>query len=386
MTEITPFAAFGSSIRELPLGISARTAQYQYVTTDLRTNTLISEIELTNVSYTRKLSSAGEANAEFSVPTDLVEQLRAATSPGRTGLYILRDGRPMWGGIIWKRAYTRSTRRVSLAASSFESYFAKRFQNQTLAFAQEDQLDIARTILGDAPAHIGIDVSSALSGVLRDRVMFDYEFKTRGEELDQLSNLINGFDWNVVVSVDTSGTLRRTLVFGYPYLGVSAANTAYVFEYPGNISDFTISEDADGGGNTVWAIGGGEGEDQLETFASDTVSISNGFPILETSRSYKSVVSPTTLQGHADEDLAQLKVPVTVATVDVRPNDDPALGSYSPGDFANFIIDDPWLDGRQVLTRRITGFTVQVSDAGGPETVSLSFDTTERTQEDTAVY
>src|SRR5690606_34223265 len=236
-----------------------------------------------------------DVQADRSFPTFNV---REVTTPGRYGLYIMRNGIPVWGGMIWKRQYdsSESGGTMTLSGKTFESYFYHRFQRQTKYWANEDQLEIARWLVtsNGSAAALSIEVDDATSTRFRERTMFGYEFKTTGEELEQLANLIDGFDWNVVVGLDSNQRPTRKLTFYYPEAGVRRDKTSLQFEYPGVIKSFTMTDDAESGGNYIWAIGAGEGSEMLFESSSDYGQLSNGWPMLEASRSHKSVLRPST--------------------------------------------------------------------------------------------
>lgn len=105
--------------------------EYRYFTTNLVTNEVIAEIPFKGVSYERAIKAAGSFSGEIAVlppNPDLNDNasLYDNTMPGRTGLYVLRNGVCVWGGIIWSRSYNVITRKLSVSASEFTSYFQHR--------------------------------------------------------------------------------------------------------------------------------------------------------------------------------------------------------------------------------------------------------------------
>ena len=48
------------------------------------------------------------------------------TMPGKTAVYVVRDGICIWGGMIWSREYTLVNRTLSINASEFTSYLQHR--------------------------------------------------------------------------------------------------------------------------------------------------------------------------------------------------------------------------------------------------------------------
>jgi hypothetical protein len=102
-------------------------AQYRYFVTNLVTNELIAEIPFKGVSYERVLTGAGTFSGSIvSSPETASLSLYESTMPGRTGLYAVRNGVCVWGGIIWSRSYNVNERVVQVSASEFTSYFHHR--------------------------------------------------------------------------------------------------------------------------------------------------------------------------------------------------------------------------------------------------------------------
>ena len=359
---------------------------YAYLVTDLRTNEVLAELPFQDVSYNVKLSEAGEFNGTLFVNDETsVYDLRNTLFPGRVGLYVVRDEEPVWGGIIWKRKYDSSSRKLSIIANGFESYLGAREQLTQKTFTNTDQLDIARWLLenGGTAQSILADVSDRTSPRKRDRTFNRFEHKTVLDELTRLGNLIDGFDWNVEIYKDPeTQEIRRLFQFYYTARGVPADQTDLYWEYPGSIRTFTLSEDADAGANVVYAIGAGEGVDQLEASAVVSEQLDQGFPILEKSRSYKSVVLPQTLQSHAEKDRDRLSSPITIFEVTVSANDEPQLGSYAIGDWARFRIEDQFVTPMIDQYARITGISVTIDDGTGLERVALTLGGEEVTTED----
>jgi len=113
-------------------------AEYRYYTVDLLTNNVIAEIPFTSVSYERALSKAGS----FSGTIPMIEatasyNLYETTMPGKTALYVLRNGVCVWGGIIWSRSYSPSSKTLNVDGQEFISYLYHRAVWQTLYYGSE---------------------------------------------------------------------------------------------------------------------------------------------------------------------------------------------------------------------------------------------------------
>lgn len=358
---------------------------YAYFVTDLRNNDVLAELPLQNVAYDVKLSSIGEFSGDIIVNQETsVYDLRTTTFPGRTGLYVVRDGEPVWGGMIWKRRYDGDNRKLTLLASTFESYLGHRLQLVDQIFTNTDQLDIARWLLSnnDILDALQATVSTKTSPRRRDRTFNGFEFKEVLDELTRLGNLIDGFDWNVEIYREpATGEILRRFEFYYEARGIPADQSTLAFEFPGSIRSFTLSEDANAGANVVYAIGIGEGVDQLEAEAVVADQILANYPKLETSRSYKSVSVPATLQSHAESDRDRLSSPITIFEVTVSANEEPELGSYAIGDWARFRIEDGFVTPMIDQFARITGIKVDIDNGSGLEQVTLTLGGEEVTTE-----
>lgn len=106
----------------------AEKLKYRYYTTDLITNTVLAEIPLQSVNWSRALRRAGNLDGKIPVIGQTRHlDLYNSTMPARTGLYVVRNGRCVWGGIIWSRTYTPQDRELSISASEFTSYLYHRF-------------------------------------------------------------------------------------------------------------------------------------------------------------------------------------------------------------------------------------------------------------------
>jgi hypothetical protein len=100
---------------------------YRYFTTDIVSNTLLAEIPFKGVSFGRALKGAGEFSGKIPVIDKTASfDLYDSTMPGKTALYVTRDGECVWGGIIWSRNYNLKSRELDVSASEFTSYFHRR--------------------------------------------------------------------------------------------------------------------------------------------------------------------------------------------------------------------------------------------------------------------
>jgi hypothetical protein len=112
--------------------------EYRYFLTDLLSNQIISEVPFRDVSYERANRRAGSFSGKVPfIETTKGLNLYESTMPGRSGLYVMRNGVCVWGGIVWGRSYEVSSRELSISAAEFMSYYYHRTIWQTLQYGSE---------------------------------------------------------------------------------------------------------------------------------------------------------------------------------------------------------------------------------------------------------
>lgn len=101
--------------------------EYRYYTADLLSNQVLTEIPFRGVSYSKGLNGAGSFSGSIPVIKD-TEHLNVVenTTPTQTALYAVRNGKCVWGGIIWSRDYDVIDQELTVSASEFPSYFHHR--------------------------------------------------------------------------------------------------------------------------------------------------------------------------------------------------------------------------------------------------------------------
>jgi hypothetical protein len=172
-------------------------------------------------------------------------------------------------------------------------------------------------------------------------------------------------------------------LYGPSSLGASN----FVFEHPGNISSFTLTEDADASASRTWVVDSANdlGSAATKYYASytNTPYLSNGWPILETA------VTDRDFSVYTDQEVApyataigyRLAPPIGIYKITVNGSLDPQVGTYWPGDWCVVVTDDSFLNNRLkppyenregILVRKIASMSVSVPDNPAfPEIVDL---------------
>ena len=355
-------------------------ATYRYLFANLVSNEVIAELQITGVNFTQSLNASGTLNGSILLSgVPIAANVTASTTPGRTALYVDRDGVIVWGGIIWSRSYNSKDQKLQISAREFESYFEHRRISANQVYFNTDQLTIAQGLMNVAQAetngNIGVVVGSETSGVLVSRIFYNYEQKTVYQALLDLSRSDNGFDFAIKSAYDTSGNIIKTFELGYPRIGEAystSSTTIPVFEFPaGNVTEYEYPEDGSLVANKIYATGAGSNEGKLIYNAVATDKLIDGWPLLESSVSYNDIYDATLIQNLAAGRVAAMSYPPTTVKLVVAPALDPVLGSYIVGDDARLRIqDDRFPDGIDQIYR-ITALNVTPGETG-PERATLT--------------
>lgn len=115
--------------------------RYEYYTVDIITNEILAQIPFEDVSYERKLKDYGAFEGAITVSGQTENlDLYNSTLPGKTALYVVRNGVCVWGGIIWGRTYDLVARAMSVSAAEFTSYLSHRHIWKTYSFKFEAEV------------------------------------------------------------------------------------------------------------------------------------------------------------------------------------------------------------------------------------------------------
>jgi hypothetical protein len=336
------------------------------------------------VSFDKKLNDTGSFRGQLRVddPGIRAREPRLLTEPGRTAIYVDRDGDLLWGGIIWASRYSAANSVLELGASDFLSYFEHRRVldpsdlTKGVAFSDTDQVAIVQDVVRLAQSHAGGDLGIVFtgaqpSGVMRSVSYAMSELKPVADLLRDLANAEGGLDFTFDVRYDESGEPERFLRVGYPRLGQPGA--PHVWEYGANLIDFGWPRDAANMVTRVFAQGSGDTNQPVIRYAEDAAAYPAGWPLLEDAASQLDTKNTALLDAHVRGELAARRRPVILPELTVRADLNPVVGTYSVGDDARIIIEDPFFSGKQLdATVRILGFDVTPGDDAGQEQVKLT--------------
>lgn len=376
---------------------------YTYLFCDLMTDGLLAELPLSGVTYNTELNGIGSLRAFVPYNNETLPlDPENATTPGRTAVYVDRDGVIVWGGILWTRDLAKGGK--SIQASEFFSYYQRRYVRTTLSTDSSLLIDsdlvpdgqrlyteqryLAWSLLRYAATltggDLGLDINNLAgvggpTGIARSATYYGYERPQIYQAIADLAASDDGFDfgidvgWNVVAN-NVAPTRYRRAKLWYPQRGLTAAQSGLVFSKggpAGNILDFNWPEDGTSLATDTSVLGAGEGEAKLIATTQSADLLASGWPLLEDVQTATDVIDTAQLQGLANASLTAKSKAAVQPWFDVAADGDPAFGSYTVGDSALFAIDpEPRMPYGLEAELRITG--IEVTANRGPETVRIT--------------
>ncbi|MGW3072377.1 hypothetical protein [Kitasatospora sp. NPDC001132] len=360
---------------------------YDLLVCDLRSDRLLDRLPVQGVSYDLYIGKTGSLSATIPISDSaMARRVRESLLPGRTMLYLTRGAtfaaEIVWGGILWTRTPSRDARgfwKVDFQAAGLESVLrAHRMLTDTITSTGVDQLDIARQLVAYAQSapggNLGIEIDyGQTSNVPRDRVYSRYDLPWIGTLIDQLAAVQNGFEWIIQCYRSDDGSRHRALRLGYPRLTVGGGD--FILKSPGAITTYSLPEDATRQAN-AWQSRGATTNNNLAAESVPLMSalltspgdIAAGWPRLDGTSDYSTVISQDVLDQHAQADLAAARRPSLIPSVAYASADiaQPLLGSY-----ALLSIRDDWYYDGLTARYRVVGLKVTPEERGRAESTEL---------------
>jgi hypothetical protein len=313
--------------------VATTTPVYRALFCDLRTDQVIDVLPLTETKFDDFIGKPGSLTATVPLPDQaLARRARLALQPGRTAVWLERDGDIWWGGVLWTctpQSDEQGRMKAQFQAGTFDSYLDHRILARDLLGTATDQFDIVRTLIGhtqDQPGgDIGISPGPELSGIARN-YSYGYASLTRVRELiDQLSQLADGFEWRVHCHRDAQGRRVKRLQLGHPT--IVSGHTDIVLDQPGTVISYNLPADSTVQANVWVARGESANTDQsqeslpLTVRAESAEDIAGGWPRLESTSDHSSVQDEATLASLASAELARQRRPEVIPELTVRMDD-----------------------------------------------------------------
>jgi hypothetical protein len=361
---------------------------YRVLLCDLRTDRLLATLPLLDVSIDDYIGQAGSLSGTLPVPNrQIADQLRPIVEAGRTAVWVERDRAIWWGGVLWTVTPTvdeRGLATVDLQAGSFDTFLDHRILRETYRAQDVEQLDIARDLVHAAQQErggdIGIEYNTSVSGVLRSRTYDRSDQPIVREQLDELADVENGFEWRIACYRDPdTGRRVKQLQLGHPIIDRGEADV--VLTHPGPVQSYSLPDDGTLRAN-VWQARGGTPNDNaaaesrplLSELLVDRAALDAGWPRLDGSSDYNTT-EQASLDAHARADFNRARRNQIVPEVTVLLGQDVTPDLL--GRTVRLRLFDLWHPDGYDRRHRVVGISVTPPERGRPETADLTLDTLE---------
>lgn len=353
--------------------------EYEVRVFDVRTGTVLAELGYSDSSWSRALNDS--ESAEVTCPVDMAgrgawsdlssaSMLRGiSTGLWRFGIAILWGTYVCWAGPIVTAKPSIAS--VQFGATGLLGLFNRRrlmvygavdpaSASATVRFTGRSLAGIAQGIIQQATAEYGRELPLDYLPITvtgeHERTYNGYDYKSAGEALTQLAEVIDGPDFSfdpILVRTDSGEQIRWQVRIGQPRLG--DPTRPITWDYGTSLRE--LSMDIDGSSMTSYVAVPGDGQENAKIFGTAFTNelVDLGWPPLEDVNSeHSSSSNREELNSYAAAHLAAYKRPLVSWSATVDPALEPRLGTWQIGDWGRFdITHHPMLDGE--LVSRITG-------------------------------
>lgn len=319
---------------------------WTYKATDLVTGaTKADQLPIVPGTLARVIGDAADGDAVLNLDgnTDYLNILE----PRKTVVWALGDNVPYWSGILWSTPQQSAmSATLPLKFKTIESIFSRRQVRTTLTYGNNDQFDIARSLLTYAVtktygqiAGFTMDTTSK-SGVFRQRTYLGTDLAFILDLLKDLGNVDNGFEWEMVPTwLGEVGTRLGWLFrMGYPTLGRTDPSGMQL-NFPGNVLDYEWPRVGENSANSLIAVGdqptgGNTSMISVAPHGVNSADLANGFPLLENDVSYAGtgITDVATLNAHADSDAVAQSGNTIIPVFTLSMDQNPTLDKINLGD------------------------------------------------------
>jgi hypothetical protein len=368
--------------------------EYSYQVCDVLTDEHITWLEgLQDVSLERRISGPGAFSATIPITGRAqAAQLRRilpedpddiTAGVGRTLLHVWR-GPELWGSYILMSAVAAGDERgraaVSLQGATIESWLYRAMASWAGTWANQDQLDIARSIIllhqtnftAHPNSNLGIEQGGQVSsGILQSRSWGGQDMITVGEMLDQLCQVPDGPEWYIRTYPD--GAERRREFYVAQRLG--DPSRVHVYAQPGDLLTWRETTDATDAHPAYRSRGEQVSEAtgrRIPRGAQSDEHEDTGWPWTVGSEDHPAEGSVPQVEAYAEWLAEHRSPPIRTLEATVRLREDTSLTPDRLGDPVRLMADSPWWPGGLDETRRLIGMTVRPPGRGrGVETADL---------------
>lgn len=303
-----------------------------------------------NLVFEKRLNNVGQCS--FQVPASDTKLLDMAALRNHE-VYVYRGNTLVWAGEMANHdgvLQLDSPNHITIIAYDFLELLNARLTDPSVRYDQIDAgaiaWDLIDTSQQQTDGDFGITEGVIEETVLRDRT---YEEKNIMEALIQLSEVQNGFDFEVTDD-------KVFNVFAHKGADLSQSVT---LEWRTNIKSARIGRDFTNPCNEARVLGSGFGASQIKVTVTDTDSRA-AMKLRQQRVSYTDVSQEDTLTDKGTAVVNQYKVPVEQLQLVQLPGTKPTFGSLKPGDTIRVKIREGFWNINNRY--RIYGYKVNVGD------------------------
>ncbi|MFD9904793.1 hypothetical protein [Streptomyces sp. NPDC059063] len=341
-------------------------ATYAVVQTDMKTGNVVRPLPITGVSFTHTLNDTGAATV--GIPLFAPEADPESLIPGVSGLVVLREGAPVWGGILWTLSADIAAGTLTLNASGFHSHYkARHFVAGWTARSTEQA-----TILKDWFAYcntangIGTDASGLKpTGHKRTRLWTRYELKNVAEAVEELADNLGGFNFRYETYWKTPG---KQIGNRFVIADRAGVPTAHRLTHRANCNVTRVSYDSTALATTAYAVGADPGNGGKLVAGKVNRELAGRMPDRLKVTTYSDVKETQTLFDKAAATLNAGAVPVAIPELTLYP-DQFSPADFVPGEYAAIQVDAGYVALYDEFVVTECGTAV---DANGSESISLA--------------
>lgn len=337
-------------------------ARYELLQTNLKTGEVVAKLPATGISYAETLNQAGTGT--FGIPLNASQADPAKLYPGGSGLVVVRDDEPVWGGILWSLAADLAAGTLSLGASGYHSHFKGRHFVDGFDAQDWDIADLLRTWLYRVNA-VGTDLDGLTpTGRTRSRQWTKYELKNVAEAIEQMADNVGGFNFRYV-----SYWKEPRKVVGNKFLisDRSGSPTTHYLTHRVNCNVRQVTYDSTALATAAYAVGADNGAGEKLVGIATNSALVERIPTKQVVTTYSDVKETETLLTHAQATVNAGRAPTAIPTLTLYPGERPQ--DYVPGDVCVVVADSGYvaLADEFVMTERRTEV-----DTNGRETIQLA--------------
>jgi hypothetical protein len=356
-------------------------AQYRLQAWDLNTNTLLTDLTATGVSYGKRIDEAGEFGMTLSLTDPMAkDSSRVVLALGGVPFKVLITANEnqtiLYSGIAWRVTRSQKGGALVVTGKALPSYFTQITSTGTYTtdIAPTDLLaNVVRDVQTRPGANVGLQTRQQIASPpapMKPAYTAGQRI-TVGQIVADLTAAVTpgsgGVDYYVEDAFNAAGVPQHTMVISAPRAGQDKGVSQKTASLDA-ADDWTWPVDASTSGNHIFVVGGGSGSVQPTAEASSPFPIGGlgQMPLMEQVLQYSQISNQNQLQSIANGAVQMFGRPVTTPTITLPANNKVLpLGSFTEGDdiLITASVSNDFPVGLSEWWR-VVAYTVDIADEG----------------------